>query len=81
LRHVSVPRGDRRGTQTFASQYGRIVQIDERGAVVELEIGERQRQTAAAQQRGEEPLAAADAKQISQPRRRLKIDACPFAVG
>ena len=58
LRDAPVAGGDRRRSQLFATQGHPIVQVDELGAVVDFEIGEREGQAAAPQQRRQEPLTA-----------------------
>ena len=58
LCHRAASGRDPRWPQRFAPQHVWIVEIDQLRAVSDLECGERERQTAAAEHRRREPLAA-----------------------
>ena len=70
LRDVPARRGDHRRPQPLAVEHRRIVEIHERGTVIQLEVGQRQRQPAAAQQRRQEPLAAEPGELFDDRRER-----------
>ena len=46
LRHYALSGRDLGRTQMLASQHDGVIQVEQRGALVELELGERERQTA-----------------------------------
>ena len=71
LRDRALPRRDAGRTQPLAAQGRRVVEVDELGVVGELELRERERQPAPAQEGFGEPLPAEARKLLDDARKGL----------
>ena len=67
----AVPGRDEGRTQRLAAQNRRLVEVDHLGVVGQLELRERERQAAAAEQRRGQPLAAEPGELLDDARERL----------
>ncbi len=75
----SLARCNARWSQSLASEDQRVVQVDEACAIVELEVRQREWQTAPSKQRGQKPLTA-KARELLDERRQSVVGEIEAAV-